>query len=95
MRKKGIPEKSEAFKSFMMSDKYLNALRVSFGYALTCHKSQGGEWPDVYAYFPRNIMLNPTKQKYQWVYTAMTRAKENFFVADDIYIEGYHYGFGH
>ena len=95
MRKKGVPEKSEAFKSFMMSDKYLNALRVSFGYALTCHKAQGGEWTNVYACFPRNIMLNPTKQKYQWVYTAMTRAKEKLFVVDDIYIEGYRNGFGH
>lgn len=90
-KKKGITEKSdkERFRDMMMTDKYLNALRVSFGYALTCHKAQGGEWKNVYSYFPRNIMLNPTKQKYQWVYTAMTRAQEKFFVVDDIYIEGF------
>lgn len=91
MKKKGITEKftRDQFKDKIMTDKYLNALRVSFGYALTCHKAQGGEWKNVYSYFPRNIMLNPTKQKYQWVYTAMTRAQEKFFVVDDIYIEGY------
>lgn len=95
MRKKGISDDDERFHDLMRADKYLNALRVSFGYALTCHKAQGGEWTNVYAYFPRNIMLNPTKQDYQWVYTAMTRAQEKFFVVDDIYIEGYRYGFGH
>lgn len=89
MKAKNISEGNPAFEDFMRSDKYLNALRVSFGYAVTCHKAQGGEWERVYAYFPRNIMLNPTKQKYQWVYTAMTRAKEKLFVIDDIYIEGY------
>lgn len=95
MRKKGIADDDERFHDMMRADKYLNALRVSFGYALTCHKAQGGEWTNVYAHFPRNIMLNPTKQDYQWVYTAMTRAKEKFFVVDDIYIEGFRNGFGH
>lgn len=95
MRKKGISDDDERFHDMMRADKYLNALRVSFGYALTCHKAQGGEWTNVYANFPRNIMLNPTKQKYQWVYTAMTRAKEKLFVVDDIYIEGFRNGFGH
>lgn len=92
MRRKGIEKKKnpERFLDMMRSDIYLNALRVSFGYALTCHKAQGGEWDKVYAYFPRNIMLNPIKQQYQWIYTAMTRAKEAFFVPDDIYIEGFY-----
>ncbi len=89
MRKLNISEKDECFQDRMRTDIYLNALRVTFGYALTCHKTQGGEWRNVYAYFPRNIMLNPSKVNYQWVYTAMTRAKEKFYVVDDIYIEGY------
>ncbi len=91
MRRAGIEEKKnpELFRDKMTTDIYLNALRVSFGYSLTCHKAQGGEWKNVYAYFPRNIMLNPTKQQYQWIYTAMTRAKEKFFIPDDIYIEGF------
>ncbi len=90
MRKQNISAKNkEVFQEKMKDDIYLNALRATFGYALTCHKTQGGEWKNVYAYFPRNIMLNPVKYSYQWVYTAMTRAKERFYVVDDIYIEGY------
>lgn len=89
MKKIGLSRKDSAFVDRMMCDAYLNALRLSFGYALTCHKAQGGEWKNVYAYFPRNIMLNPTKAKYQWVYTAMTRAQQKFFVVDDIYVDGF------
>lgn len=89
MKKIGIRRKNPTFVDRLMTDCYLNALRLSFGYALTCHKAQGGEWKNVYAAFPRNIMLNPTKQKYQWVYTAITRARQKFFVVDDIYVNGY------
>ncbi len=89
MRKMGIGRNNPAFVERLMTDYHLNALRLSFGYALTCHKAQGGEWENVYAAFPRNVMLNPTKQKYQWVYTAMTRARQKFFVVDDIYVNGY------
>ena len=91
MKNIGLSRKDPAFIDRMMNDGYLNALRLSFGYALTCHKAQGGEWENVYAYFPRNIMLNPTKQKYQWVYTAMTRAQQKFFIIDDIYVDGFRY----
>jgi hypothetical protein len=97
MHKCGINEKKHPvqFSEKMRTDIYLNALRVTFGYALTCHKAQGGEWDNVYAYFPRNIMLNPTKQQYQWIYTALTRAKNQFFVPDDIYIENYGSNYQH
>ncbi|MEZ5721681.1 MAG: helicase C-terminal domain-containing protein [Paracoccaceae bacterium] len=27
-----------------MDDPFFNALRVKFGYAITCHKAQGSEW---------------------------------------------------
>lgn len=71
---------------FMRTDPYLNALRATFGYVLTCHKSQGGEWPEVYVDIPRNLALNATSEAYQWLYTAMTRASENLHVVDDFYI---------
>ena len=91
MKKVGIDPKrdSQQFKLAMMTDPYLNALRCTFGYAITCHKSQGGEWAEVFVGMPRNIMLNPTKSSYQWVYTAITRAKERLHVVDDIYLESY------
>lgn len=88
MREKGINQKDERrFYQAMMNDPYLNALRCVFGYAITCHKSQGGEWEDVYVYVPRNITLNPTKETYQWIYTSMTRAKKTLHMIDDFYIK--------
>lgn len=88
MKKMGITQKHEkAFYKSMFEDTYLNALRCVFGYAVTCHKSQGGEWEDVYVYMPRNITLNPTKETYQWVYTSMTRARKTLHVIDDFYIK--------
>ncbi|MDL2213256.1 DEAD/DEAH box helicase [Bacteroides sp. OttesenSCG-928-E20] len=86
MRKKGIKQRSELFKENMMNDVYLNALRAVYGYALTCHKAQGGEWDHVYLDIPRKIAFNPKQEVYQWLYTAMTRAKTELYLIDDFYI---------
>ena len=88
MRNKGITQKNpRLFYHAMFNDPYLNALRCVYGYAITCHKSQGGEWEDVYVHVPRNITLNPTKETYQWIYTSMTRAKKTLHMVDDFFIK--------
>ena len=88
MKEKGITQKQKkAFYDAMFNDPYLNALRCVFGYAITCHKSQGGEWEEVYVHVPRNITLNPTKETYQWIYTSMTRARKMLHMIDDFYIK--------
>ena len=88
MRDMGITQKNaRRFNHAMMNDPYLNALRCVYGYAITCHKSQGGEWEDVYVHVPRNITLNPTKETYQWIYTSMTRARKTLHMIDDFYIK--------
>ena len=88
MKEKGITQKQKkAFYNAMFQDPYLNALRCVFGYAITCHKSQGGEWEEVYVHVPRNITLNPTKETYQWIYTSMTRARKTLHMIDDFYIK--------
>ena len=89
MKRRGLKQKDEEFKTCMRKDPYLNALRCVFGYALTCHKSQGGEWNHVFLDFPRDITLNPTRSSYQWIYTAMTRAKVQLHIVDGFYIEGF------
>ncbi len=54
-------------------DKYIGALRLAYGYAITCHKAQGGEWDKVF--------INTFGIKdLRWTYTAVTRAKENLEV---------------
>jgi ATP-dependent exoDNAse (exonuclease V) alpha subunit len=87
MKKAHIKQHSREFKQALYTDPYLNALRCSYGYAITCHKAQGGEWEDVYVDMPRNITLNPTKAIYQWMYTAMTRSSKHLHLIDDFYIE--------
>lgn len=55
---------------------YLNA---NLGYALTCHKSQGSEWPEVLVVFEDTMnaaKLGNDHTARRWMYTAITRAKE-------------------
>lgn len=87
MKKKGIHPKSVEFKQNMQSDEYLNALRAIYGYVLTCHKAQGGEWDIVFLDIPRQLPYRPDNTAYQWLYTAMTRAKKYLFIKDDYYLE--------
>lgn len=86
MKRRDIRPKSQSFKEMMLLDPYLNALRCTYGYAITCHKAQGGEWDEVYLNYKRNIGLNPTKVTYQWLYTAVTRAKKKLHVVQDFFI---------
>ena len=86
MKNKGIKQKSIAFREGMYKDPYLNALRATFGYAITCHKSQGGEWTNVYLNIPRNLSYKASSPQYQWLYTAMTRAKEKLFVVEEFHL---------
>lgn len=87
MKHQGLRQKDDAFKSMMIKDPYLNALRAVFGYALTCHKAQGGEWEHIYLDVPRNFPLVEKPYVYQWMYTAMTRAKYKMFTINDFWVE--------
>lgn len=61
-------------------DIYLNALQVKFAYALTCHKSQGGQWKAVFinqGFLPED-QLN--REFIRWLYTAVTRATDEVFM---------------
>lgn len=87
MKEKGIKQKDKFFKDKMLTDPYLNALKAVFGYALTCHKSQGGEWNEVFVYLDNKIHGIPKPSIYQWLYTAVTRAKETLHIVNDWYIK--------
>lgn len=88
MKRKGIDQKRtpKDFEKAMREDPYLNALRCNYGYAVTCHKAQGGEWESVFIQMPRNITLKPTKNKYQWFYTALTRARQTVHLCKDFFV---------
>jgi exodeoxyribonuclease-5 len=61
------------------SNKYFNALQVKFSYAITCHKSQGGQWKTIFIeqpYLPDGISI----EYLRWLYTAVTRAQEKLYL---------------
>jgi exodeoxyribonuclease-5 len=59
--------------------KYFNALQVKFSYAVTCHKSQGGQWKNVFIEQP--YLPNGQSIEYlRWLYTAVTRAQEKVYL---------------
>ena len=86
MKKRNIKQDSDPFRKAMMNDPYLNALRAVWGFALTCHKVQGGEWNHVFLDIPRSFPKTEKPYVYQWVYTAMTRAREELYLVNDFYI---------
>lgn len=73
-------EGSEVFKEKLKNDPYFNALKIKYGYAVTCHKSQGGEWDTVYVDYSGRIGL--FDDALRWCYTATTRAKEKLIVTN-------------
>jgi ATP-dependent exoDNAse (exonuclease V) alpha subunit len=87
MKDKGIFQKSQGFKENMLTDPYLNALKAVYGYALTCHKAQGGEWEEIFLYLDNKIHGIPKPGIYQWMYTAITRAKNSLHLVNDWFIK--------
>ena len=63
----------------LRNNKYFNALQVKFAYAVTCHKSQGGQWNTVFLEQPF-LPNGPDLEYYRWLYTAITRAKEKLYL---------------
>ncbi len=69
------------YKQFQQikANKYFNALQIKFSYAMTCHKSQGGQWATVFIeqpYLPEGVDV----AYYRWLYTAITRAQEKLYL---------------
>ncbi|MBQ7586078.1 MAG: AAA family ATPase [Desulfovibrionaceae bacterium] len=72
---------TKEFKDTLKADPYFNALRVKFGYAITCHKAQGSEWQHVFVKC-RNSNTGLNENYFRWLYTAITRASENLYLID-------------
>lgn len=71
--------KAKRYK-LIREDPYYNALQLKYAYAITCHKSQGGQWKCV---FIDNMLWNePTVDDLKWLYTAITRAVEKVYLVN-------------
>ncbi len=83
-------EKSK-YRKFLgvKNNKFFNALQVKFSYAITCHKSQGGQWNTVFVeqpYLPNGV----DKDYLRWLYTAVTRAEQQLYLIgfkDDFFLD--------
>ncbi|RNC87174.1 MAG: ATP-dependent endonuclease [Winogradskyella sp.] len=78
---KDYANETSNYKRFLgvKNNKHFNALQVKFSYAITCHKSQGGQWNTIFVEQPY-LPNGPDRDYIRWLYTAVTRAKEKLYL---------------
>jgi hypothetical protein len=86
MREDEIKTNTFKYKKAMLEDEYLNCLKATYGYAVTCHKAQGGEWDSVYLFLDKSMYGMPRPELYKWWYTAITRAKKELNLVKDWWV---------
>lgn len=101
-RYKGLKPRTEEFKLAIMQDEYFNCLLMKYGYAVTCHKAQGGEWDNVFTiwdndnaegfdcFTDKQRRAGKTNQDfYRWAYTAITRASKTLYALNPPFFNSY------
>ena len=101
-RHKDLKPKTEEFKNAITNDEYFNCLLMKYGYAVTCHKAQGGEWDNVFTVWDNDNMegfdcftdnqrrAGKTNQDfYRWAYTAITRASKTLYALNPPFFNSY------
>ena len=72
-----ITSKKKRYEA-VREDKYYNALQLKYANAITCHKSQGGQWKCVFIdnpFWQDDLLPDDLK----WLYTAITRGVEKVY----------------
>ena len=75
-----IPTKKKRYEA-VREDPFFNALQLKYANAITCHKSQGGQWKCVFidnAFWQDFLVRDDLK----WLYTALTRAVEKVYLVN-------------
>jgi len=75
-------DKHPEFGDFLKKDARFNALRVKYGYAITCHKAQGGTWRTAFVDFAGHSG-KAHAHYFRWVYTAITRASTQLYLLNE------------
>ncbi len=101
-RNKELTRGTEEFKDAILNDDLFNCLLVKFGYSITCHKAQGGEWDSVFTiwdhdnsplfncFFHKQIKTGKTNLDFfRWAYTAITRASSKLYVLNPPHFNSY------
>lgn len=66
----------------MKIDPFYNAVQVKYGYAVTCHKAQGGEWANIFLDIGYITEEHLGINFYRWLYTALTRASKRLYLVN-------------
>lgn len=102
-RNKDLKSGTEEFKEAISTDPYFNCLMIKYGYAVTCHKAQGGEWKNAFVFWDRgttSMQFDPytdiqnktgktNSDFYRWAYTAITRASSNLYCINPPYFTSF------
>ncbi len=93
---------TEEFKEAISNDPYFNCIQLKYGYAVTCHKAQGGEWDNAFVFWDKGISSNfnffetehdrvgkTNSDFYRWAYTAITRASNKLFCVNPPYFSSF------
>ncbi len=93
---------TEEFKEAIINDKYINCILLKYGYAVTCHKAQGGEWENAFVFLDIGVQTNfnyyesehnrsgkTNSDFYRWAYTAVNRASKNLFCINPPYFSSF------
>ena len=81
MSSQNIKKGSEEYKRALRTDEYFSAMHAKYAYAITVHKSQGGEWKSAIVDMA-TCMNNRSSGYLRWLYTAITRAKSKLYCID-------------
>lgn len=76
-----IGDKAKKYQA-LKKNPHFNALQIKFAYAVTCHKSQGGQWPNVFVdqgYLTEEMV---DQSYFRWIYTAITRASKQLYLVN-------------
>lgn len=78
MRENHVKAGTETYLNMLRIDKYLHALVCKYGYAITCHKAQGGEWDKVFVDMDK-FGGKQNSDYFRWAYTAITRSRNQLW----------------
>ena len=81
IRNSDLKPRSVEFKNALRTDPYFNAIRLKFGYAITCHKAQGSEWEHVFVKC-KSHHNQLSADYFRWFYTAITRTSKSLYLLD-------------
>ncbi len=101
-RHRDLKPGSDLFKEVIRQDIFFNAVQLKYGYAVTCHKAQGGEWDNVLVvwdysknlesnqeHIENSMKGNTNESFYRWAYTAITRPSMKLYSFNTPFLSPY------